>query len=96
MTGRDAIVDYVLKEVQDYEHKNLAKFIGAGLSATLRRVSKTLCSSLWLDLDIVPITVVNESEDEDEDEENRKGEKNFWNVKRVDEQADSMVRKCVM
>jgi hypothetical protein len=51
---------------------------------------------LWLDLDIVPITVVNESEDEDEDEENRKGEKNIWNVKRVDEQADSMVRKCVM
>ncbi|PTD02349.1 Trehalose phosphorylase [Fusarium culmorum] len=95
-TGRDVIADYVLKEVQDYEQKNLAKFIGAGLSTTLRRVSKTLCSRLWLDLDIVPITVVNESEDEDEDEENRKGEKNIWNVKRVDEQADSMVRKCVM
>ncbi|SPJ76442.1 related to trehalose synthase [Fusarium torulosum] len=95
VTGRDVIVDYVLKEVQDYEHKNLAKFIGAGLSATLSHVSKTLCSRLWLDLDIVPITVVNERE-EDEDEENRKGEKNFWNVKRVDEQADSMVRKCVM
>jgi hypothetical protein len=51
---------------------------------------------LWLDLDIVPITVLAGREDEDEDEEDRKGEKNFRNVKRVDEQADSMVRKCVM
>ncbi|KIL83632.1 hypothetical protein FAVG1_13153 [Fusarium avenaceum] len=93
VTGRDVIVDYVLKEVDDYEHKNFAKFIGAGLSATLRRVSETLCSRLWLDLDIVPITVVDEREDENEDEENRKGD---WNVKQVDEQADSMVRKCVM
>jgi alpha,alpha-trehalose phosphorylase (configuration-retaining) len=49
---------------------------------------------LWLDLDIVPIVVL--AEREDEGEENRKGEKHFWNVKRVDEQADSMVRKCVM
>ncbi|KAH7169834.1 uncharacterized protein B0J16DRAFT_376711 [Fusarium flagelliforme] len=95
-TGRDVIADYVLKEVEDYEHENFAKFIGAGLPATLRSVSKTLCSRLWLDLDIVPITVLAGREDEDEDEEDRKGEKNFWNVKRVDEQADSMVRKCVM
>jgi hypothetical protein len=49
---------------------------------------------LWLELDIVPIVVLDEREHEDE--EDQKGEKNFWNVKRVDEQADSMVRKCVM
>ncbi|KLP04678.1 related to CCG-9 trehalose synthase (clock-controlled gene-9) [Fusarium fujikuroi] len=92
--GRDAIADYVLKEVEDYQHGNFAKFIGAGLPATLGCVSKTLCSRLWLDLDIVPIVVL--AGREDEDEEDRKGEKYFWNMKRVDEQADSMVRKCVM
>ncbi|PNP74454.1 hypothetical protein FNYG_12210 [Fusarium nygamai] len=92
--GRDAIADYVLKEVEDYQHENFAKFIGAGLPATLGRVSKTLCSRLWLDLDIVPIVVL--AEREVEDEEDRKSEKDFWNVKCVDEQADSMVRKCVM
>lgn len=94
--GRDVIADYILKEVEDYQHDNFAKFIGAGLPATLRRVSKTLCSRLWLDLDIVPIVVLDEREDEGEDEEDRKGGKSLWNVKRVDEQADSMVRKCVM
>ncbi|EXA30969.1 hypothetical protein FOPG_17331 [Fusarium oxysporum f. sp. conglutinans race 2 54008] len=93
-TGRDVIAEYVLKEVEDYAHNNFAKFIGAGLPATLRSVSKTLCSRLWLDLDIVPIVVLVEKEDEDE--EGRKGGRDFWNLKRVDEQADSMVRKCVM
>ncbi|RKK78524.1 Trehalose phosphorylase [Fusarium oxysporum] len=92
--GRDAIEDYVLEEVKDYQHEKFAKFIGAGLPATLARVSKTLCSRLWLDLDIVPIVVLDEREDEDED--GRKREKDFWDLKRVDEQADSMVRKCVM
>uniref|UniRef100_A0A0D2XSR2 Uncharacterized protein n=1 Tax=Fusarium oxysporum (strain Fo5176) TaxID=660025 RepID=A0A0D2XSR2_FUSOF len=93
-TGRDVIAEYVLKEVEDYAHNNFAKFIGAGLPATLRSVSKTLCSRLWLDLDIVPIVVL--AEKEDEDEEGRKGGRDFWNLKCVDEQADSMVRKCVM
>ncbi|KAJ4044709.1 hypothetical protein NW761_008377 [Fusarium oxysporum] len=92
--GRDAIADYVLEEVKDYQHEKFAKFIGAGLPATLARVSKTLCSRLWLDLDIVPIVVLDEREDDDED--GRKREKDFWDLKRVDEQADSMVRKCVM
>ncbi|PNP84967.1 hypothetical protein FNYG_01664 [Fusarium nygamai] len=92
--GRDAIVDYVLGEVQDYQHEKFAKFIGAGLPATLARVSKALCSRLWLDLDIVPIVVLDENEDEDE--EDRKAKRDFWALKRVDEQADSMVRKCVM
>ncbi|EMT72112.1 Trehalose phosphorylase [Fusarium odoratissimum] len=35
--GRDAIADYVLKEVKDYQHEKFAKFIGAGLPATLAR-----------------------------------------------------------
>ncbi|KAG7404188.1 Trehalose phosphorylase [Fusarium oxysporum f. sp. rapae] len=86
--------DYVVKEVEDYEHENFAKFIGAELPTKLGRISKTLCSRLWLDLDIVPIVVL--AEREDKGEEDRKGKKNFCNVKRVDEQADSMVRKCVM
>ncbi|KAH7199048.1 uncharacterized protein B0J16DRAFT_353359 [Fusarium flagelliforme] len=72
--------NYVLKEVEDYEHEIFAKFIGAGLPATLRSVSKTLCSCLWLDLDIVSIMVLAGREDKDKDKEDRKGEKNFWNT----------------
>ncbi|SCO84437.1 probable CCG-9 trehalose synthase (clock-controlled gene-9) [Fusarium oxysporum] len=84
---QDPIADYILEEVEKYEHENFAKFVGAGLPTTLRYMSPSLCSRLWLDLDIVPIVLRPDSEER---------EKSFWDVKRVDEQADSMARKCVM
>ncbi|KAK3386104.1 hypothetical protein B0H63DRAFT_395632 [Podospora didyma] len=85
--GADVIADYVISEVERYEHENFAKFIGAGLPTTLKYMSPTLCSRLWLELDIVPIVMRPDDEYK---------EKSFWDVKRVDEQADSMARKCIM
>ncbi|KAK0611420.1 glycosyltransferase family 4 protein [Immersiella caudata] len=85
--GADLIADYVIEEVQRYEHENFAKFIGAGLPTTLKYMSPTLCSRLWLELDIVPIVMRPDDEHKD---------KSFWDIKRVDEQADSMARKCIM
>ncbi|KAH6951164.1 hypothetical protein BKA56DRAFT_505774 [Ilyonectria sp. MPI-CAGE-AT-0026] len=85
--GQDLIADYVLEEVEKYEHENFAKFIGAGLPTTLRYMSPSLCSRLWLDLDILPVVLHPDGEER---------EKSFWDLKRVDEQADSMARKCVM
>jgi hypothetical protein len=84
--GQDLVADYVLEEVEKYEHENFAKFIGAGLSTTLRYMSPSLCSRLWLDLDIVPVVFHPDEE----------GGPSFWDVKCVDEQADSMARKCTM
>ncbi|KKY29770.1 putative clock-controlled-9 protein [Diaporthe ampelina] len=86
-TGHDLIADYVISALQAYEHENFAKFIGAGLPATVKYMSPSLCSRLWLEIDIVPIMLR-------PDEENK--EKSFWDVKQVDEQADSMARKCIM
>jgi hypothetical protein len=85
--GQDPIADYVIEAVQLYEHNNLSKFIGAGLPTTLKYISPSLCSRLWLELDIVPIVMR-------PDDENK--ERSFWDVKQVDEQADSMARKCIM
>ncbi len=85
--GRDLIADYVISEIEHYEHENFAKFIGAGLPTTLKYMSPSLCSRLWLELDIVAIVVR-------PDDDNK--ERTFWDVKRVDEQADSMARKCIM
>ncbi|OTA94249.1 glycosyltransferase family 4 protein [Hypoxylon sp. CO27-5] len=84
-TSKDVIADYVISQVQTYEHDNFAKFIGAGLPLDLMHLSPTLNSRLWLEIDIVPI-------DFDVD----KSETGFWDDKNVDEQADSMARKCVM
>ncbi|KAK4466136.1 family 4 putative glycosyltransferase [Cladorrhinum samala] len=85
--GADLIADHVISEVEKYEHENFAKFIGAGLPTTLKYMSPTLCSRLWLELDIVPIVMRPDDEHK---------AKSFWDVKRVDEQADSMARKCIM
>jgi hypothetical protein len=85
--GDDLIADYIISEVEKYEHENFAKFIGAGLATTLKYMSPNLCSRLWLELDIVPIVMRPDDEHK---------EKTFWDVKRVDEQADSMARKCIM
>ncbi|KXH31286.1 glycosyl transferase group 1 [Colletotrichum salicis] len=86
-TGNDAIADYVINTLEDYEHANFSKFIGAGLPMTLKYMSQTLCSRLWLELDIVPVVLRPDDEHK---------EKSFWDIKRVDEQADSMARKCIM
>jgi hypothetical protein len=83
----ELIAGYIMEEIEKYEHKNLAKFIGAGLPVELQMMSPSLCSRLWLDLDIVPIVLRPDRE--------QHGSK-FWDVKQVDEQADSMARKCIM
>ncbi|KAH8598237.1 glycosyltransferase family 4 protein [Bisporella sp. PMI_857] len=87
---QDLIADHVLKELETYEHLNLSKFIGAGVPYDLMKKSPKLCSRLWLDLDVVPITIA-----QDVDRMRDKGN-GSWDVKSVDEQADSMARKCIM
>ncbi|KAI1084294.1 glycosyltransferase family 4 protein [Whalleya microplaca] len=83
-TGEHVIADYVIAKVQKYEHENFVKFVGVGLPHRLEKLSPTLCSRLWLEIDIVPLVMPVD-----------KKELSFWDIKNVDEQADSMARKCV-
>lgn len=89
----DRIADHVVEELKAYERSYLAKFIGAGFPLGLSEQSPALSSRLWLELDIVPILIpvnlVHTTEFE------VKGS-TYWNSKSVDEQADSMARKCIM
>lgn len=87
-SGYDSITEHIIPEIKKYEEKNFIKFIGAGLPTSMERMSPTLCSRLWLDLDIVPIVMSPTSEE--------RKQKTFWDIRRVDEQSDSMARKCVM
>lgn len=86
-SDRDIIADEIIERVQKYEKDNFVKFIGAGMPTTLQEMSPSLCSKLWLELDIVPIVM---------QPDGTVSGNNFWQVKRVDEQADSMGRKCIM
>lgn len=82
----DVIAESIIKDVQKYEQENFYKFIGAGMPTTLEELSPSLCSRLWLELDIVPIVMQPDGE--------LRGSK--FDIKSVDEQADSMARKCIM
>jgi hypothetical protein len=86
--GEDLISEFAIEEIKRYERTNFSKFIGAGMPVTLKYMAPQLCSRLWLELDIVPIVM--------RPDEEHKGDKAFWDIKRVDEQADSMARKCIM
>ncbi|KAL5088682.1 hypothetical protein Trisim1_006370 [Trichoderma cf. simile WF8] len=86
--GRDFIADYIIKSLRWYEHTTFVKVVGAGLPRALQTMSPTLCSRLWLELDIVPLVIQQPHEHTERI--------SLWLTKRVDEQADSMARKCIM
>lgn len=87
----DIVADHILDDVHKYERDHFVKFIGVGISQATHALSPTLCSRLWLDADIVPIVLA------PVDEQQRvQGKKSLWDVKRVDEQADSMARRCIL
>lgn len=90
--GEDGIADWVIEKMESYEQQNNAKFIGAGVPYGLMMKSPKLCSRLWLEVDVVPIAIAPQAEGSlVESKDNT-----FWDSKLVDEQADSMARKCVM
>lgn len=50
------ICDYIVDAVRFFQSRNQYKYLGAGLSQEVVRLSPGLPAKLWLDLDIVPIT----------------------------------------
>ncbi|KAH0497668.1 hypothetical protein TgHK011_004957 [Trichoderma gracile] len=91
---RDAtyLIDFTIQTVTAPEGSNgqdyLAEYIIKSIRGSLKATSPSLCSRLWLELDIVPIAIQQPHEHTERIA--------LWLSKRVDEQADSMARKCIM
>ncbi|KAH7021092.1 family 4 glycosyltransferase [Microdochium trichocladiopsis] len=84
---QDVIADWIVTNVQTYERSHHVKFVGAGVPDKVAdQLSPTLCSRLWLETDIVPLVLKIDGDVPGD----------FWDAKHLDEQADSMARKCVM
>lgn len=77
----DAFVEYLVGAIRNYQQKNQYKFLGAGLSQEVIMLDPQAPVRLWGDLDIVPVVIQDEQEIEA--------------VVGVDEQADSLARKCL-
>lgn len=89
---QDMVTDYIINDLWSYENKICCKFIGAGIPNELMRIAPRLSSRLWSELDIVPISL---RPDQDGYSASGNDSKN-WDIKCIDEQADSMARKCIM
>jgi hypothetical protein len=86
------IAAHIISGLKEFEHDNDCKFVGAGLTEHLLSLCPKLSSRLWLELDIVPAVFYGGLATKD-----TRSEINPKNPPRsVDEQADSVVRKCIM
>lgn len=84
------ITTYLVNELRRYENNNLVKCVGAGIPGNVTKIAPRLSSRLWTELDTVPISLKTPAEP-------CVGSKHYsyWDKKPVDEQADSMARKCI-
>ncbi|RAL15353.1 putative trehalose synthase (Ccg-9) [Aspergillus homomorphus CBS 101889] len=90
------IVDYVLINLRKYSEERLEKFIGLAMPTSVAKKCPTLCSKLWAKLDIIPLVLPEESSIGTDNVSNHPIRKSTgWEIKSVDEQAESMGRKCV-
>ncbi|KMU73932.1 trehalose synthase [Coccidioides immitis RMSCC 3703] len=86
----EMITDFVIDQVRKYKIEHLEKFIGIALPINLAVHCPRLCPRLWAELDIVPLVL------------HGKGvhsvgwiNTELWNSKMLDEQAESIARKCI-
>ena len=81
-----ALANYVISKISDYQHTNLYKFVGAGITKEFVKMSPQLPSELWSELDIVPMVF-------EQVLENPAGPAFLGSI---DEAADNMARKNLM
>ncbi|PSN71111.1 putative trehalose synthase (Ccg-9) [Corynespora cassiicola Philippines] len=81
--------DFLVARITRYQQDHLYKFVGAGLSTKVVQYSPQLPSRLWLELDIVPLVLAS-------DWQNPQSSTNRHGSMLVDEEADSMARKCLL
>jgi hypothetical protein len=92
--------DFIISELKNYSKKHLEKTVGLAMPSHVAEHCPTLCSRLWAELDIIPL-VLSESALLDRIglgqsiDTRGLGTAGVWDQKTVDEQAESMGRKCV-
>jgi alpha,alpha-trehalose phosphorylase (configuration-retaining) len=87
-TLANALSNHLVRSIQQYEEDHQCKILGAGFSKHVIDLSPNLPSRLWAELDILPFSF-------------DRGLKSTLAKKlqtglTVDEEADSMARKCLM
>ncbi|KAJ5105822.1 hypothetical protein NUU61_003169 [Penicillium alfredii] len=93
-TCAQTAVEFIISELKTYTEKHLEKIIGLAMPRVLAGQCPTLCSRLWAELDIIPL-VLSGSSVLDRFATWESPEAKAWDSRTIDEQAESMARKCV-
>lgn len=80
----------MIEKIREYQQEHLYKFLGAGLTKKTIEMSPYLPARLWWELDIVPFVF------ETGFEMPYGSKQKHHSTVLVDEEADSMARKCLM
>lgn len=86
------LADHITKVIRDHRDNNLYKFLGAGLTERLVELSPELSARLWLELDVIPFVFSIEAQPQSMIGNKSKDRRS---VMTLDEEADSMARKCL-
>ncbi|KAL2803402.1 hypothetical protein BJX63DRAFT_74960 [Aspergillus granulosus] len=91
------IGDYMLSHLNKWRDEHVGKIVGLAIPQQLANACPTLCSRLWLELDIIPLVLSDDSKLGFDGEELRYEfqKSTDWESRTLDEQAESMARKCV-
>lgn len=84
------VSDCIISNLSSNRRATLSKYIGVGLPQELVTRMPQLCSRLWVELDVVPIGLATGKES------TMMNGPEYWDSKCVEEQADSLARKCIM
>ncbi|EPS29988.1 Trehalose phosphorylase [Penicillium oxalicum] len=87
-------VEFVISQLRRYAEKHLEKVLGIAMHKQVAGLCPKLCSRLWAELDILPLVLPGLSL-LGRFASNGRGQSRPWEMKDIDEQADSMARKCV-
>ncbi|KAI9928972.1 hypothetical protein ASPWEDRAFT_104285 [Aspergillus wentii DTO 134E9] len=85
------MVEFILHQLKKFSEQHLEKFMGLAMPQSVADKCHGLCSRLWAELDIIPLTLPEETKKQGDEFSPSVG----WETRDIDEQAESMGRKCV-
>jgi hypothetical protein len=91
------IGDHMMGHLYKWCDTHLEKMIGLAIPKQLAHACPTICSRLWLELDIIPLVLSDNSRLDIRGDDLHYGfqQSADWDLRTLDEQAESMARKCV-
>ncbi|KAJ5239522.1 hypothetical protein N7468_004141 [Penicillium chermesinum] len=89
------LTDFVVSHLKTYAEKHFEKIIGMSMSAAVAERCPALCSRLWAELDVIPLVLPEASMGIHFEAPQSEAERQEMEPRALDEQAESMSRKCV-